>query len=64
MLGCVKAGLGKAFISKKIVKKFGYINDLKLTKLPKNLCDLDTKLVCRKDHKPLILDYLKNLSLD
>lgn len=64
MLGCVKAGIGKAFISRKIVEKFGYLNHLKLTKLPKTLCDLDTKLICRKDHKPLILDYLKNLSLD
>jgi len=64
MLGCVKAGIGKALISRKIVAKFGYTNHLKLTKLPETICDLDTRLVCRKDHSPLIAEYLKSLVLD
>ena len=61
MLGCVKAGMGKAFLSKKIIEKFGYEKALKLTKLEQNECDLETRLVCRKDSVPLIADYLKQL---
>lgn len=64
MLGCVKVGIGKAFTSKKIVDKFGYTNDLKLTKLSETESNLDTRLVCRKDQVPLISDYLKTLRLD
>lgn len=61
MLGCVKAGMGKAFLSKKIIEKFGYETALKLTKLEQNECDLQTRLVCRKDSIPLIADYLRNV---
>jgi DNA-binding transcriptional LysR family regulator len=61
MLGCVKAGMGKAFLSKKIIGKFGYESALKLTKLEQNECDLQTRLVCRKDNVPFIVDYLKAL---
>jgi DNA-binding transcriptional LysR family regulator len=64
MLGCVKAGIGRAFISKKIVDKFGYTDYLKLTKLPGNECDLETRLICRKDHVPLISEYLRMLKLN
>lgn len=64
MLGCVKEGMGKAFLSKIIVDKYGYTNDLKLTKLPANECNLDTHLVCRKDNVPLIFEYLKNIKFD
>ena len=64
MLGCIKAGIGKALISKKIVEKFGYSEYLKVTKLPESVCDMNTRLVCRKDHVPLISDYLKRLQLD
>lgn len=45
MLGCVKAGMGKAYLSKRIIDKYGYTNDLKLSKLPN---ELETYLVCRK----------------
>ena len=58
MLGCVKAGMGKAYLSKKIIDKFGYEKSLKLTKLPQNACDV-TCLVCRKDNVPFIAEYLK-----
>jgi len=61
MLGCVKAGIGKAFLSKKIIDKFGYTTSLKLTKLPQNECDLETRLICRSDHIPFIVDYLKHV---
>ena len=63
MLGCVKAGIGKAFLSKKIIDKFGYNDALKLTKLPENESNLETYLVCRKDQVPLVVEYLKEFSL-
>lgn len=58
MLGCVKSGMGKAYLSKKIIDKYGYTNDLKLTKLPN---ELETYLVCRKDYEPMISEYLKKI---
>lgn len=64
MLGCVKAGMGKAFLSKIIVDKYGYTKDLKLTKLPEKECDLETHLVCRKDYVPMIAEHLKTLRLN
>lgn len=63
MLGCVKAGMGRAFLSKIIVDKYNYTPDLILTKLPLNEYDLETHLVCRKDSIPLIGDYLKTMRL-
>lgn len=60
MLGCVKAGLGVSLLSKKIIEKYGYINDLKLTKVETNL---DSHLVCRKDYMPMIAEFLKNIKL-
>lgn len=43
-------------MSKKIIEKYGYINELILTKLPN---EHQTHLVCRKDYIPLISGYLK-----
>lgn len=60
MLGCVKNGMGKAYVSKKIIEKYEYMNELKLTKL-KN--EHKTHLVCRKDYIPLISTYLKKIQL-
>ena len=60
MLGCVKNGMGKAYGSKKIIEKYGYINELILTKLPN---EHQTHLVCRKDYIPLISGYLKKMEL-
>lgn len=60
MLGCVKAGYGVTLLSKKIVEKFGYLNDVKLTKVDSNL---DSHLVCRKDYLPMIEDYLRNIKI-
>lgn len=60
IIGCVKEGMGKAYISKKIIEKYNYINDLKLTKLDN---EPQTYLVCRKDYKPMISSYLKRIKL-
>lgn len=64
MLGCVKAGMGKAFLSKKIVDKYGYTHDVKMTQLLEKEAHLETYLVCRKDSIPRISDFLKELELD
>ena len=58
ILGCVKLGLGKSLVPISIIKKFGYENDLKMTKFD---CGLSTHLVCRSDYLPIISDYLKEV---
>lgn len=63
MLGCVNLGMGKAFLSKHIVEKFGYLDDLKLTKVPGISEQLNTYLICRKDYVPKISEYLKKMRL-
>lgn len=60
MLGCVKSGMGKAYISKKIIEKYNYLNDLNLIKLEN---EPKTYLVCRKDYKPMISSYLRRIKL-
>ena len=60
MLGCVKNGMGKAYLSKRIIDKYGYSNNLILTKLPN---ELKTFLICRKDYIPIISEYLKRVKL-
>mgnify|MGYP000978814989 FL=1 len=62
ILGCVKAGMGKSLLPMSIVKKHKYENDLKITTLPKELANMPTCLVCRKDNIPKIEEYLKNHS--
>lgn len=59
ILGCVKAGMGKSLLPLSIVKKHQYENDLKITSLPKELANMPTCLVCRKDNIPKIEKYLK-----
>lgn len=60
ILGCVKAGMGKSLLPMSIVKKHKYENDLKITALPKELANMPTCLVCRKDNIPKIEGYLKD----
>ena len=60
MLGCVKAGMGIAYVSKNIIDKYNYTNELKLTKIPNEPL---THLICRKDFIPMIGDYLKKIKL-
>lgn len=62
ILGCVKAAMGKSLLPLSIVKKHKYENDLKITNLPKELANMPTCLVCRKDNIPKIEDYLKGYS--
>lgn len=62
ILGCVKAGMGKSLLPMSIVKKHKYENDLKITALPKELANMPTCLVCRKDNIPKIESYLKEYS--
>jgi LysR family transcriptional regulator, cell division regulator len=59
ILGCVKAGMGKSFLPLSIVKKLKYEDDLKIINLPKQLANIPTCLVCRKDNIPKIKNYLK-----
>jgi len=59
ILGCIKAGMGKSLLPLSIVKKLKYEKDLKITKLPKELSNIPTCLVCRKDYIPKIESYLK-----
>ena len=60
MLGCVKAGMGIAYVSKNIIDKYNYTYELKLTKIPN---EPQTHLICRKDFIPMIGDYLKKIKL-
>jgi len=56
----VKAGYGVALFAREIIEKFGYLDKLKVTEMD---FDLDTYLICRKDHVPMIENYLKELNL-
>ena len=60
ILGCIKQGMGISLLPKSIIEKFGYTNQLKLTKLD---CKLHTHLICRNDSKPVISEYLEDLEL-
>ena len=60
ILGCVKAGMGKSLLPLSIVKKLKYEKDLRIIYLPKELANIPTCLVCRKDNIPKIDNYLKD----
>jgi len=59
ILGSVNAGYGISLFSKEIVKKFGYLDKLKLTKVD---IQIDAHLVCRKDYIPMIEKFLRGLN--
>ena len=63
ILGCVKAGMGRALLPLAIVEKLGYKDDLKIIELSKNTANIPTCMVCRRDYIPKISDYLKELKL-
>ncbi|WP_419765880.1 MAG: LysR family transcriptional regulator [Arcobacter sp.] len=63
ILGCVKAGMGKSILPLSIVKRLRYEDELKITALPKEIANMPTCLVCRKDYIPKIADYLKSVKL-
>jgi len=60
ILGCIKAGMGKSILPFSIIKKLKYDKDLKITKLSKDIINLPTCMVCRKDNLPRIKNYLEN----
>ena len=61
ILGCVKAGMGKSILPLSIVKKLKYEKELEIKKLPKEISNLPTCLICRKDYIPRIKNYLENV---
>lgn len=63
MQGFVKAGFGKAFLSKALIDKYGYSNDFLLKKIENADEDLATYLICRKDYMPMISNYLRKIKL-
>jgi LysR family transcriptional regulator, cell division regulator len=63
MQGFVKAGFGKAFLSKALIDKYGYSNDFILKKIEGSDEILATHLICRKDYMPMISNYLKKISI-
>lgn len=63
ILGCVKAGMGKSLLPLSIVKKLNYEKDLKITELPKEIANIPTCMVCRKDCVPKIKKYLEEYNL-
>jgi DNA-binding transcriptional LysR family regulator len=60
ILGCVKVGMGKSLLPLSIVKKLKYEKDLKIIKISKEVANIPTCLVCRKDSIPKIEQYLKD----
>lgn len=60
ILGCIKSGYGVSLLSPKIIGKFGYKNQVKVTKIENYL---DTHLVCRKNYLPIIHNYLRDITL-
>lgn len=60
ILGCIKAGMGKSILPLSIIKKLNYEKDLKITELSKDIVNLPTCIVCRKDNLPRIKNYLEN----
>lgn len=63
MQGFVRAGFGKAFLSKALIDKYGYSNDFLLKKIENADEDLATYLICRKDYMPMISNYLRKIKL-
>jgi DNA-binding transcriptional LysR family regulator len=63
ILGCVKAGMGRSLLPLKIVEKLGYQNELNIIELGKDIANIPTTMVCRRDYIPKISKYLKELKL-
>ncbi len=64
ILACVELGMGSTLLPKSIVKRYGYLTKVKVTKIDKKIVDVPTCLVCRKDNLPKISAYLKKVTLD
>jgi LysR family transcriptional regulator, cell division regulator len=59
ILGCIEVGIGKSILPLSIVKKLKYEDKLNIFYLKKELSFMPTYLICRKDNKPKIAEYLK-----
>ena len=64
ILACVELGMGSTLLPKSIVKKYGYLSKVKTRKIDKEIVDIPTCLVCKKDNLPKISNYLKKISLE
>lgn len=63
ILGCVKAGMGKALLPISLVKKLSHIENFRITKLKKEFSHVPTTLVCHHNYPPKITDYLTSIQL-
>ncbi|MDA7847998.1 LysR family transcriptional regulator [Sulfurospirillum sp.] len=64
ILSCIEIGMGKFILPKAVVEKLGYIDKLKTTKIPCDVLEIPTLLVCRKGNEPKISKYLENIDID
>lgn len=63
ILGCVKAGMGKAMMPLSIVKKLKFENELKIIEPEEEFSNIPTCMVCRKNNQPFIKKYLEEFNL-
>lgn len=59
IIGCVKIGMGITLLPESVIKKFDSEKDLVLKPLPKNIKNISTYMVCRRDNEPFISSTLK-----
>ncbi len=64
VLGCVEAGLGKALLPISIVKKLAHLSNFNITTLDPSFSNIQTTLMCRKNNRPKIIEYLKTVDLE
>lgn len=62
ILSCIEAGMGRTLLPLNVVKKLGFEDKLKIVEI-KELEDIPTTLVCKKDCIPKIASYLKSLKI-
>lgn len=63
ILGCVKAGMGKALLPISLVKKLSHEENFTITTLDEGFSTVPTVLVCHKNYPPKITEYLKDIQL-
>lgn len=63
ILGCVKAGMGRTLLPMNIVEKLGFKDELKIIELSKEVANIPTCMVCRKEYVPKIEEYLREFKL-
>lgn len=62
ILSCVEAGMGRTLLPFNVVKKLGFTDKVKVSEV-KELENIPTTLVCRKDCIPKISSYLKKFKI-